>query len=483
MNNNGLNSQTNENNNTIPSANNQNTLGNIVNQNLLNQTIPTRSEYQSMNSQSTAGVNNGLTTNTINNQAVNTEVLIPNNNGLGTVPTQINNNEKDNTFTEIKKKPIGAIIAIILLLLIIGGGAAYYFIIDNPQRIFTAALDRGLNSIKNIENYNKYNLEYSLDIDLTGDNEEYKELYEIASKIAFSGSLGKDNSSQSVVLNTTYDKKALPSIQLFSENNTVYLSVKDLLDKVIKVENTIETEDESISTDINDYKVVIDSLVKALKETMESANYSKKYTKLNDKYVKQITLTLDKEFNNTFFTKLINDEKFIDSFAKIDGSTPEEVSDMLNDSLTTDEEGVELVSLYLGIINNEFIMISNDAGADYQIKINKEDNKYSFEYSEDYTLMYQGNVIIKKDTEKESELMLEVDLLDEKTVVKLDYKANLDTSKGVDKLDTKNAISVEELTEEDLYNMLFKLLENDAINAIVKDTGLDSLMNTQDIGI
>ena len=506
-NNNGLNTNQpsipNYNLNNIAGNSNPQTLGQTTNQNPINQDIPTRSEYHNLNAQNeqplniipkqpvNEGTNAGLSiqnnllgssgtpTDNTNQQEPNNQPPVSN-----IPPASNNNNETDDTFTEPKKKPIALIIIIILLILLVGGAAVYYFIIDNPKTIFQSYTDKLLDSTKifNNQGYEKYNLEYSLDFDITTSDEEYEYLYAILSDFTFNGNIGYDKSQDaaSIILNWNYSDKDLPSIHMLtkSSENTAYLSLKELYPKTIKVESeedSLTDDTQKIDTSIDDYKQVYSSFLTALKESMANAKYTKSYTKLNDKLVKKITININKSLVETLITKLLNDEKFIASYAKIMNTTEAKVSDELNKELSNLKDKTEVLSIYLGIINNEFIMLDIDAGEDGQIKITKENDTYQFEYSENYTLMYQGKITITKNSNQTS-ISLSIDLLEEKTSVKLNMTTKLDETKGIDELDTSNAISIDEISEDDMTNIMIKLLENDAITSLLKDTGLDSFL-------
>ena len=506
-NNNGLNTNQssipNYNLNNITGNTNQQTLGQALNQNHINQDIPTRSEYHNSNTQNeqplnvipqqpvNEGTNTGLSTqnNLLGSYSIptdNTNQKEPNNQPpvSNVPPVSNNNNETDDTFTEPKKKPIALIIIIILLVLLASGAAVYYFIIDNPKTIFQSYADKLLDSTKILNNqgYEKYNLEYSLDFDITTSDEEYEYLYAILSDFTFNGNIGYDKSqdSASIIINSNYSDKALPSIHMLtkSSENTSYLSLKELYPKTIKVESeedSLTDDTQKVDTSIDDYKQVYNSFLTALKESMANAKYTKSYTKLNDKLVKKITINIDKSLVETLITKLLNDEKFIASYAKIMNITEGEVSDELNEELSNLEDKTEVLSIYLGIINNEFNMLDIDAGEDGQIKITKENDTYQFEYSENYTLMYQGKITITKNSNQTS-ISLSIDLLEEKTSVKLNMTTKLDETKGIDELDTSNTVNIDEISEDDMTNIMEKLLDNDAITSLLKDTGLDSFL-------
>ena len=394
----------------------------------------------------------------------------------------------DDSFVEPKKKPIALIIIMILLVLIIAGCAIYYFVLDNPQKLFLKTYDNALSLIQNgnTEEYEQYNYEYSIDLDIISNNQEEQYIYDILNDLTFSGNIGysKTDNQGSIILNTLYKDNQLPSIQMLlelEENGNSYIYLKDLYSQVLKVESTSEISEEDIDINSQDYQIVLNSFTKAVRETLENAKYTKEYTKVDNENVKKITVDLDKKFKETVITKLLNDEKFIESYASIYGTTPEELTDSLNETLSNLNDDITKVSIYLSIFNNEFIKLEIDDGEKEQIELTKKESSYHFEYSENYTLVYQSDLTINKLTEEEIDISLNIDNLEEEISFKFNLNSKIDTTKGVDKLSTDNAVLIDDLTEDDIYEILLKLFENDGIMELLEDTGLDDyLMGTED---
>lgn len=442
------------------------------------------------------GVNNNMNQGQTNveepfnqvNNNFNNNVPIPPIN-TNTPPSSIP--EEDNTFTEPKKKHVGGIIAVLLLLLIIGGGLYYYFIYDNPKKIFNTYTDALFNSaskyvdiIDKENTLEQYNIRYNIDLDLITSDEELKPLYDIINNLTFKGNYGysKNEGIGSIILNTTYKDTSLPTIHSVVElkdNGSVYLYAKDLYSKAIKVDDTTTSTTESssnIDTNANDYKIVLSETINTYKEVLSTATYKKEYTKLNDKYVKKVSIIIDKTFVETVITKLMNNEKYLTSYAKVMGLTLEEAKSEYQDELSNLTDNYEELSLYLDILNNNFIMITLDAGEDGILKITKDNNTYNFEYSEEYTLKYQGSITINTKTDKELSLSLEFGLLEEETTVKLNMSTEIDTTIGYDKISTNETISLEDLSESDLMKIMESFMSNEAISQILSDTGLDEYL-------
>lgn len=490
-----------------PNQTDQNTMNNNPNNTVNNQT-----SMNSMNQPMTPPIPNSIPTNY--NEGVNnsssfntmTQEQPPieepfnqfnnnfNNNGtippvnVNTPPSNIP--EEDNTFTEPKKKHVGGIIAILLLLLIIGGGIYYYFIYDNPKKIFNTYTDALFNSaskyvdvIDKENTLEQYNIRYNIDLNLITSDEELKPFYDIINNFTFKGNYGysKNEEIGSIILNATYKDASLPTIHSVVElkdNGSVYLYAKDLYSKVIKVDDTTSTTDSSsnIDTNANDYKIILSEAINTYKEVLSTATYKKEYTKLNDEYVKKVSIIIDKAFTESIITKLMNNEKYLTSYAKVMGLTLEEAKSEYQDELSNLTDNYEELSLYLDILNNNFIMFAIDAGSDGILKITKDNNTYNFEYSEEYTLKYQGSITINSKTDKELSISLELGLLDEETTIKLNISTEIDTTIGYDKISTNETVSLEELSDSDLMSIIESFMSNETISTILSDTGLDEYL-------
>lgn len=471
----------------IPVTNNIN-LG--VNQNMPNQNV----YNQPMNLNNNREINGGETNyqNQINgsiNQMSN-EQMLTNNNSVYPQPTvkKENISEMDDSFVEPKKKGHAALIFLILLILIIGATAAYYFVIDAPDKIFTKATETLFSGAESkVTKKDKINLNYNLGLNVTTESEDYKQFTDLLKNVNLSGTISIDNnndtfSGTSLVKYKNEELINLTALLELKDNGNMYFKFNDILDKVIKIDlSNDEEKPESINNhniSAEDYKQVLSSISNVLKQALTNAEYKKEITKLNDEYVKKVTLIADKEFCKEIYTKLLQDNNFLESYAKITDSTVEKVTDDLNKDMDDLEDGIEELTIYLTLLKNEFLKFTY-TGKEEGMNITKESDKYSFELSESYSTKYEGNFNLKE-VGNEKVLNLYLRMVDKKTTIDLSLIYSKNDNDII--IDTTNAQDIENLSEEDMNKITSSMSENKAFNNLLEDLGItdtDDLISSQ----
>lgn len=480
-----------------------NTYNNIQNNQMgLEQNNVGVSNIDNQNQMNFNNQNMGYGNQNIGNQQMTNQSL-GNNNGINNQISNGFNNinyDIDEEFSVPKKKPFGIILLIILILVFVGGIVYYFLVLDNPKTIFSSAINNLSKSIVSVntdsqEKLEKINLEYDIDVNFLTTDEDSQLIYNIFNDITLNMKLGMDKNEEkvSLILNPMYKDKEVIDIHMLAEakdNGKTYLKLDGLYDKVIYVEDTEDENEKDDKTDnqdvdipnvsLSDYKLLVSSVINNFKDTLDGANYEKEYVKLNGEYVKKVSLILDNEFMSTLYMKLINDSDFVSSYAKISKISEEEVVDELNYEISElDEDTYELYSLYLSIIGNEFIMFEDDAGEDGLLKITKDNNKYSFEYEEDYTLLYQGYFEYKDNSDKDN-LLVSLDFVEDELSVELDIDMKTDKDMGIDELDTKDAVNIDNMSNDDMNKIMEKFLDNEAVKLFLSDTGLDYYLSMEE---
>ena len=420
------------------------TLGQIIGQ-------PINSQFNEMNNNSALSPNN--------------EYHAPQNDQT----PQNNINEMDDSFVEPKKKPFGIIFLILLLLLISGGIAYYYFILDNPKNIFTTAVNNIFDKVNFEETKKNGTIDYNLNLNITSQNEELKGLFDIVNQFKLSGTIGIDNNLNELNGIIKYKDKQLLNYNILVDNGdnpAMYTRLLDLYDKTIK----LELEKENITdydTNINDYKQIASSFKMVLNSSLENANYKKEYLKLNDEMVKKISLNIDELFLTNIYNKLLQDSLFINSYAKINNMTNEEVSDLLNKDISESKDNNETLNIYLSILKNEFIKFEY-INAEDNLTIIKDNDKYNFDLSESFTSVYQGFVKITQVNNK-NDLTLSLSLIEKELNIEANIEYLVDESKKTNTMDINNSVNLEELTEEETNKIMENLFKNEAFNLFLED--------------
>ena len=399
----------------------------------------------------------------------NSQNLINNNQPLeqdfNQLPKNVND-EMDDSFAIPKKKPIGLIIIILLLLIIIGGLAYYYFVLDNPKTIFTTVTNNVLDKIKFDDNNKNMTIDYNLSLNLTSPNKELKDTLDLINKIKLSGTFSKENDNNYLNGIVNYQDKQLLDYNVLIDKIAIYAKLNNLYDKTIKLELD-DSDDTTYDTNVNDYKQVTLSLKNVLTSSLENANYQKKYVKLNNDTVKKMTLNIDESFIVNICNKLLQDNAFINSYAKIKDMTNEEVSDLLNKDITDAKGNNETLNVYLSVLKNEFIKMEyiNDKDT---LTVIKDNDKYNFDLSESYTSIYQGYIKLIQVNNKNN-LTLSLSLIKDEVNIDANIEYLYDENKKITPFDTTNAVNYDDLSEEETNKITENLIKNEAFNAFLED--------------
>ena len=381
----------------------------------------------------------------------------------------------DDTFREPKNTHTGTIILILLLVILLGGGIYYYFVLDNPKMIFKVFTKEITKMIpyEEYSGYDEFNITYDIDATINDAMGKDNKIYNIINKVEFKGRIGydKDKKMSSLVMNNTYDDELLPVIKMLVTDDDMYVNIEEVYDKTIKIEKVLDKDGSSnnSSVTIDDYKYLFQKDIDTFKSGLDNANYRKEYVKLDDKYVKKITLVINEEFRDKYNKTLLQDNKYTSIYKNVYGE------EFTQEDIFGDAD-IEL-SIYLGILNNEFLMFEENDMSDSneQLKITKAIDKYNYEYSQDYTLMYSGSVQIKNN-DKDTSALIVVNSLEDNYKLELKLNYNIDTSIGIDEVDTDTAVGYKDIViDED--SLLEKLLKNKAIRKIITGVDLDNILD------
>lgn len=316
-------------------------------------------------------------------------------------------------------------------------------------------------------------------------------------------------SDKQVVLGLNLDKKTDSYLSLNSmvdfKDNQVYLSEPNLYDKVIKVEIPEEYQDMIKEYLDEDDFAPVDKAVakKAAKEIYSTidANLSKdlftseKVTvNINGKDKKvtdnKLTITFEqlKSAVESTTKSLKMNNKFLECYKDRDQII--EALDVIEDAVDElDEEEITVtVHYYTSGLTNKFvgvaIVASNDYGNEVIFEVvNTEKNVYEInlketQYSSTETVA-TAKLVVNKSTNKEKDFSLSMDVEDEGNI-QLRVVTSEVYNKGIEALNTSNAIEYTDITDEDyeeIYNnfMNSKLYEvfspylEDAVDSLVPD--------------
>lgn len=338
---------------------------------------------------------------------------------------------------------------------------------------------------------------------------DINEIKEVVDGLKVATNVQYNLTDKQVVLGLNLDKKTDSYLSLNSmvdfKDNQVYLSEPNLYDKVIKVEIPEEYQDMIKEYLGEDDFAPVDKAVakKAAKEIYSTidANLSKdlftseKVTvNINGKDKKvtdnKLTITFEqlKSAVESTTKSLKMNNKFLECYKDRDQII--EALDVIEDAVDElDEEEITVtVHYYTSGLTNKFvgvaIVASNDYGNEVIFEVvNTEKNVYEInlketQYSSTETVA-TAKLVVNKSTDKEKDFSLSMDVEDEGNI-QLRVVTSEVYNKGIEALNTSNAIEYTDITDEDyeeIYNnfMNSKLYEvfspylEDAVDSLVPD--------------
>ena len=338
---------------------------------------------------------------------------------------------------------------------------------------------------------------------------DINEIKEVVDGLKVATNVQYNLSDKQVVLGLNLDKKTDSYLSLNSmvdfKDNQVYLSESNLYDKVIKVEIPEEYQDMIKEYLGEDDFAPVDKAVakKAAKEIYSTidANLSKdlftseKVTvNINGKDKKvtdnKLTITFEqlKSAVESTTKSLKMNNKFLECYKDRDQII--EALDVIEDAVDElDEEEITVtVHYYTSGLTNKFvgvaIVASNDYGNEVIFEVvNTEKNVYEInlketQYSSTETVA-TAKLVVNKSTNKEKDFSLSMDVEDEGNI-QLRVVTSEVYNKGIEALNTSNAIEYTDITDEDyeeiynnfinskLYEVFSPYLE-DAVDSLVPD--------------
>ena len=380
-------------------------------------------------------------------------------------------------FSDAKRKSIpGGVILFLLILVLLGGCGYYYFVIDSPKNIFLNLLNQLSTNLDTKEsNYEKTNIDFSLDLNLLSPKKEYLDLTNIINELSITGNLGMDSIKKEDYLNikALYQEKDLFGLTGYLNEFTTYIKLDNIYNKVLKDELNEEdkkeldkmyevTDKENENTD-----KLIDSVSKHLVKVLENAKYTKTYEKLDKTYVKKLTIQVDTNLIKEFLNNLLNDNDFIESYSKLESITESETKENLTNIKNKLTKETLEVSTYLSIIENKLIKL--EFNFDYiRVVLTKDNNEINYKYYEDSIIKYQGYVYLK-DNGSNYQISLSLEDIEQELTIELNSEITIEHNQDINTLDTTNTIDVDTMTDADYNKIMENIANNENLNILLED--------------
>ena len=380
-------------------------------------------------------------------------------------------------FSDAKRKSIpGGVILFLLILVLLGGCGYYYFVIDSPKNIFLNLLNQLSTNLDTKEtNYEKTNIDFSLDLNLLSPKKEYLDLTNLINELSITGNLGMDSIKKEDYLNikALYQEKDLFGLTGYLNEFTTYIKLDNIYNKVLKDELTEEDKKELDKMyEVTDKKnentdKLIDSVSKHLIKVLENAKYTKTYEKLDKTYVKKLTIQVDTNLIKEFLNNLLNDNDFIESYSKLESITESEAKENLtNIKNKLTKETLEL-STYLSIIENKLIKL--EFNFDYiRVVLTKDNNEINYKYYEDSIIKYQGYIYLK-DNGSNYQISLSLEDIEQELTIELNSEITIEHNQDINTLDTTNTIDIDTMTDADYNKIMENIANNQNLNKLLED--------------
>lgn len=419
----------------------------------------------------------------------------------------------DEDFNKKKSKKKGLIISLICLLVIaIVAILVYCFILkNNPEKTFNKAIDK-IFCMEQNDNYNSIKMSTKTKVSATLQNSQYSEYIDEIGKMVLKFGIQMDAEEKKEIadLGLEYNNEQVIDARVYYNTEGLYAYLEGIFDKYIELDideeekefieevfDTIKSQKEKLKDSEKITEVVREELKTELKEYAEFKSEKDTIT-LNgkDKKVIKSTITLtEKDMYRLFSSMILNlskNDEFIDylkdmskdleveDFEDIADELKEIAEELKNNSKYAGDSSIK-VSIYTSGIKNDIkgvqieVYIENEDATFVITILEEEKDSYSYRVTIKNSMMkidaVKGTVIFEKekDTKKEkvgtATITANVISLGNITIT-TDYSIEFD--KGIDNVDVKDSVNLDNLTEEEIEKILENLQKRVLIGDIIE---------------
>lgn len=375
-----------------------------------------------------------------------------------------------------KSKVVGFVV--LALLFVIGFIVGFkIYELSKPYNIYSSLINSALKSSK-FENHENYKVDFNFNVKAE-DSELDDTTKEILNSMNYSGTNFISVKEKYMIANYTIknDSNTLLDMNMYYKNGIAYLGLGELFDKLIEIpldeENSKKVNDLFLNINSSNIEVILREIKNAFEDAIKDEKIVKEKTTLDidGKSVNVVNnkLVIDKSNEERISKKLSdylkNSDDFLDNFSKEFGVSKEDIISFLEDDSYTSEEDYKMViNLYTNGILNNFVSTKIEFIENDEKIVNFEFNKNSIKISDDMLVF----TINEEEKDKYSiNLKYELDGMS----VELSGTATMSYTQMSTPF-VSDAISLEELTEEDFVTFGENLSKNEAfINIIEKYVG------------
>lgn len=368
-----------------------------------------------------------------------------------------------------KKRRYGLFIGCVLfLVLVIGGFYCYKFMFakNSIELLLDSAFEYLELAVEN-NDYNSVTGAFSFQMKFQSNDETENEVFDIFNKLDFSGNYGidYDKNIMSLDVKSDYDDKDLLDIGVYTEYGRAYFSLDGLYDKYI--DTAVDNYSKLFERDYDDVKNVIKGVKSAYEESIKDKYFIVEKVTVDGERLTKTTLDLTdenyQEWNRNFTQALLENDIYLDSYAKIADMEVHEVKKELEEALEEekDYEGEQYI-LYTKMFDMVKFEMNNP---DYRVVVKINDGNYEYELYEKGIEFANGNVEMNL---ADSKNVIAVSYYDIQEAMAVEVTVNILVEENglVERKDVTNSISTDDISDEDIMTIYNKLMENEGLISI-----------------
>lgn len=400
--------------------------------------------------------------------------------------------EKD--FEKKPKKKVGLIITVVVLVLvalIAAGGFVYLKFFNNkPQKIFEKAISKAFEMTeKTAKNEGKLDIELSASLNSTSQDMMMANTYLQMIKLNLTTEFNMDKKVLNQGISVSAIDEPVLSVEGLIQDNNIYFLLNNIYSKYIQVPSE-EMEGVETNEIFNTENIeVSEKLVKELKQILLDEVNSKELTQENvevdgDKLTKTTVKFTAKEIEQ-IITKLtvelykispVNDVKnIVEGLEQIDEEDAEN-DNYLEISIYTKRLTGKIVKTEIAMINvtdDEAIVVTIAEKEDEKVEITFAMNEDSIAINKAVTMF---TLTIKEEGENKGTVTLKANIDEAASSVTITAKYSIDYNAKVEPKNVRNSINANDLTEEDMNEMMTNIENNKFLYSIIQSLSTTRLM-------
>lgn len=402
--------------------------------------------------------------------------------------------EKD--FEKKPKKKVGLIITVVVLVLvalIAAGGFVYLKFFNNkPQKIFEKAISKAFEMTeKTAKNEGKLDIELSASLNSTSQDMMMANTYLQMIKLNLTTEFNMDKKVLNQGISVSAFDEPVISVEGLIQDNNIYFLLNNIYSKYIQVPSE-EMEGVEPNEIFNTENIeVSEKLVKELKQILLDEVNSKELTQENvevdgDKLTKTTVKFTAKEIEQ-IVTKLtvelykispVNDVKnIVEGLEQIEIDEEDAENDnYLEISIYTKRLTGKIVKTEIAMINvadDEAIVVTIAEKEDEKVEITFAMNEDSIATNKAVTMF---TLTIKEEGENKGTVTLKANIDEAASSVTITAKYSIDYNAKVEPKNVRNSINANDLTEEDMNEMMTNIENNEFLYSIIQSLSTTRLM-------